>query len=280
MSKTLFSAVKFFMYSLVIIFFLTGCAAPIPMVIHSADSMYTTNPMKRIAVFSSAYVVWPRTGVKQPVVDIRASKQSQEKILPLLQGQLAQKGYEVANVSPTGVAFVSPDINYNDFYFIDGGSEERKVAAIGPVFEYPILKQNPDLEKAVREFVEQLNIARKAKRLSSFAPDREAIKVIAKELGAGADTLCHMYVVGDKYSSARKLGQMLIPYSSVLIEDLAVELTCLQVNSAQVLWINSLLSYLDPLEPTAEFVSELIQHLPPRGAPLSRQIKRSTGGGG
>ncbi|GEM_PF-5325155 len=190
-------------------------------------------------------MVCPRTGVKQPVVDIRASKQSQEKILPLLQGQLAQKGYEVANVSPTGVAFVSPDINYNDFYFIDGGSEERKVAAIGPVFEYPILKQNPDLEKAVREFVEQLNIARKAKRLSSFAPDREAINVIAKELAPALIALS--YVCGRANFVALKLGQM-FNHTLVLIEDLAWNYG-LQVTPRKSVIIASLVT--GPPEPAA-----------------------------
>lgn len=117
-----------------------------------------------------------------------------------------------------------------------------------------------------------MNFARKKQRLLSFAPNQDAVKIIARALDANADTLCYVHVIGDKYSFGRLLAAAL-PHGPFrrASDALFVELICLQVDGAKVLWIDHYDEEdLDPLEPGTAFVEALTKNLPARGVPFRR----------
>jgi hypothetical protein len=260
----------------------SGCGHAPPTVEYASDSLYLGNPIKRIAVFSSANVFWPRTGGKQAVIDVAASRQCQERLLPLLQRQLAQKGYEVAIAAPVGVAFVDPGIDYSSFQYVGPDGSDVLWPAMIPVFEYPILTANPNLERAVRDIIEPMNVATKQGQLPRFQPNPAAVKFIGRTLDPSADTLCYLRGIGDKYSAGRKFGAMMFSLRAGgggLSDDLFASLTCMQVDSGRVLWKDYVLdNNADPVEPTQIHVATMIQYLPPRGYSMNPEVVRAYGG--
>jgi hypothetical protein len=252
-----------------------GCASA-PTVAYASDSLYLGNSMKRVALLSSAYVGWPRTGDKQSVLDIDASRKAQEDLLRLVGAQLTSKGYSVGTIVPAGVAFVSPLINYEDFYYLGPNEEERKVMAIAPVFIYPQIAASFDLVRAVRDLIEPMNAARKEHRVDDFKPNPTAVKFIASTLDPQADTFCYLHVVGDRYSAGRKFGAMMFHRS--LNDDLYADLMCSSTSDGVALWFDGSLAFIDPTVPTPDFTRQLLQYFPARGMPMDPQVGRTSGG--
>jgi len=259
---------------------LAGCGHSPPTVQYASDSLYRGNPIQRIAVFSSANVYWPRTGSKQAVIDVKASMECQEKLLAMVKATLSQRGYAVGATVPVGVAFVDPHIDYSGFQYVGPDGSDVPWTTMAPVFEYPSLRSNPNFERAVRDFIEPLNAAIKEGRLPTHQPLPAAVKFIGQTIDPGADTLCYLRAIGDKYSAARKFGAaMFSRYGGGLSDDLFASLMCVQVESGAVLWRDYVVNYgEDPVTPSLQDVATMTQYLPPRGYSMNPQVVRADGG--
>jgi hypothetical protein len=278
--------------STVVFLLLSGCghASP-PTVDFAADALYLGNPINRIVLIGSSNVFWPNTEGKQAAVDVAASKQCQEQSLGLMRNALAQKGYSVGAAVPMGVAFVDPSINYSEFQYIGPDGSEVPWRAMMPVFEYPHLRGNPNLERAVRDFIEPMNLPQPGQ------PNSAAVKYIVQTLDPTADTLCHLHARGNKYSGGRRFGAAMLgrhssslqnrdfatdPLSALtgqLNDNLYSNLMCVEVASGTRLWEDLAIDpNVDPASPVQDHAAKIIQYLPPRGSPMNPEVQRSTGG--
>jgi hypothetical protein len=271
---------------------LSGCAhSSPPTVDFAADALYLGNPIQRIVLIGSGNVFWPKTGGEQAAVDVPAGMQCQERLLGLVRNALAQKGYQVGAAVPMGVAFVDPSINYAEFQYVGQDGAERPWRMMTPVFEYPHLRSNPNLERAVRDFIEPMNLPQPGQ------PNAAAVKYIVQTLDPTADTLCHLHARGNKYSAGRRFGAAMLgrhssslqnrdfatdPLSALtgqLNDNLYSNLMCVEVASGTTLWEDMKIDPdVDPTSPTQEHAVTIIEYLPPRGSPMNPEVQRSRGG--
>ncbi|MEJ2622281.1 MAG: hypothetical protein P8163_19145, partial [Candidatus Thiodiazotropha sp.] len=200
---------------------LFGCASQQPKTSYKASGLLIEkNPINKIAIVGEAQVMRPRMGGKDPILSLSSSKLLLEDSLPRLKSAFKNKGYQVVYAEPAGIGYYwrGPD----DYWVYDYsakkkgiGSDKWRMDSMRPVYEYPRIKKSKAIEKATRNEFERLNDYISMNRLSDYLPDYENVQTIAQQ--TQADTVCFARLWGERYSTARKVGDVALKVAVALL---------------------------------------------------------------
>ena len=241
---------------------LFGCASQQPKISYRAsDLLIEKNPIKKIAIVGEAQVMRPRMGGKDPILSISSSKQLLEDSLPRLRSAFNNKGYKVVYAEPAGIGYYwrGPD----DYWVYDYSAKKKgigfdkwRIDSMKPVYVYPRIKRSKAIEKATRNEFERLNDYISMNRLSAYLPDYENVETIAQQ--THADTVCFARLWGERFSTARKVGDVALKVAVALLgggmsggglkEFKEVCLVCANAESKQLAWLNTYIVGGDPID--------------------------------
>jgi len=186
----------------------SGCVGLSGVPVRASDSMFQENSVEKIAILSAGRVEWPRWARKEPVLGLAESKQSLAMITPKLREILVDKGYEIVFSEPVGIGYYSPFYKENwvikNYGEKDGEIEKLQVADNGPAFEYPVVQDNQEFRKAVRNIFEQIELALYRRDLNIVSLSKNDLEVIRQV--TGGDTIFFFRVWGRRFSTQRKVA--------------------------------------------------------------------------
>ena len=244
----------------------SGCVGFRGVPVRASDSMFQENSVKKIAILSAGRVEWPRWGGKEPVLGLVESEQSLAIITPKLREILANKGYEVVFSEPVGIGYYSP--SYKENWVIEnyGGKDEQfkkwQVVDNSPAFEYPIVQNNQEFCKAVRNIFEQIELAIYWKDINIFSPSKNDLEVIRQF--TGGDTIFFFRVWGRRFSTQRKVAtayEYLPPVPHGTNDWGSYLLSFVNASSGEVLWQGVSVGK-DPSVPEKTGVNEILSYFP------------------
>lgn len=245
-----------------------------------SDSMFQENAIQKIAILSTGRIEWPRRqapfgGYKEGVLGLTENKQALAILAPKLRDILVNKGYEVVFSEPVGIGYYNPFYKENWVIEKNGEKGERfkkwQVLDNSPAFEYPVVQNNQEFRRAVRNIFEQIELAIYRRELKTFAPSRNDLEIIQQV--TRADTICFNRVFGHKYSRARKM--VFHNFFGKIYRDIE-ESSLLFVNasSGEVLWLRRFHSWEDPAAPGEESVSKPLGYFPKINQPMESKCKK------
>lgn len=245
--------------------------------LRASDSMFKGNSIKKIAILSTGRVVWPRVYGKEPVLGLTENKQALTILTPKLREILVNKGYEVVFSEPVGIGYFSPYYKENWVIETEKGEEYKwQVVDYRPAFEYPVVQNNQEFCKAVRNIFEQIEAAIKYyHKLWTFTPFKDDLEVIRQV--TGADTICLMRVSGDKFSTIRKtMRKVFGQYAPRGNEWVHAFLFFVNTSSGEVLWQNHAFPRWeqDPANPGEMVVNEPLKYFPKINQPMEGKCKK------
>jgi hypothetical protein len=228
--------------------------------LRASGLLINKNPVKKIAIVGTAQVMRPRMGGKDSILSLSSSKMLLEDSLPRLKSAFNNKGYQVVYAEPAGVGYYwrGPD----DYWVYDYsakkkgvGSDKWRVESMNPVYVYPGMKKHRLIGTAARKEFERLNDYISMGRLPVYLPDYDNVTTIAKQ--THADTVCFARLWGERYSTARKVGDFALKVAVALLgggvssgglkEYKEVSLVCANAKAKQLVWMNTHVSGGDPI---------------------------------
>jgi hypothetical protein len=178
--------------------------------IRASDSMLQENSIKKIAILATGRVEWPRMGWgrKEPILGLTESKKALETVVSHTKSVLSSKGYEIIFSEPAGIGYYNPFYKENWVYenYGEKGEEARKwqVTERKPAYEYPVVENNQEFCRAIRNVFEQMELAIYGHTVYSFILSKDDLDIIRQV--TGADTICFSRVYGQKFSRGRKIA--------------------------------------------------------------------------
>jgi hypothetical protein len=254
------------------------------MIVRTNPLMRQQNPMRTLGVLTEATVVWPGARIsKRTRMAATQSKRLMERVVGELRSGLAARGYQVPRCEAAGSGYHHPRYHYDNMWVFESDASHKETARFRkidrtPFHEYPLVKGDPDLQLATRRVFEGTHAAAQRRMVLSFSGDTPArdLQLIRQKLEPQIDTLCFAQVVGYKYSTGHKVGVAVFSavtgHGSVPQDFLRARLTCIAVQSRQVLWEDSVVLREDP-NAAPPFVGQLLRHFPTRGQPLAADLR-------
>lgn len=259
----------------------SGCSE---VAVRSSRDMLTVNPMEKLAIIVESNIVYPQGKGKEPILDIATNKKALSRLIPMTKEIFEEKGYDVLYCEPAGIRYHKPDqkayrITAN--YAVDGISKAWKKKDRQPVYEYPGIRENPALAKALHAIFEEINEASAQERIYSYIPSKEDFAVISAI--TGADTICINTIYGIKYLSADKrkaaglavLGVILGSSKKMTLTDKFESFfICVNAKTGDVLWEHGLYKPGNPDNPKRELLEEVLEPFPRKGQPLESKYRK------
>ncbi len=227
--------------------------------IRASDSMMQENSIEKIAILATGRVEWPRMAGKEPVLGMTENKKALDAVVSWTKNVLSKKGYEIVFSEPAGIGY------YNSFYkenwvyenYDEKGEQSRKwqVTDRKPAYEYPVVENNQELSKAVRNVFEQMELAIYGRTPNSFIPSKDDLDIIRQV--TGADTICFSRVYGRKFSTGRKIAGAAIAAalgtSSTVQDSQETFYVFVNASTGEVLWQHGV--YIMGKDPTFPVVT-------------------------
>jgi hypothetical protein len=237
-------------------FLISGCAG---VRIRASDSMMQENSTKKIAILATGRVEWPRMAGKEPVLGMAENKKALEAMVSWTKTVLSRKGYEIVFSEPAGIGYYNPFYKENWVYenYDEKGEESRKwqVTDRKPAYEYPVIENNQEFCRAIRNVFEQMELAIYGRTLNSFIPSKDDLDIIRQV--TGADTICFSRVYGRKFSTRRKIAGVAIAAAlgttSTVEDSQETFYVFVSVSTGEVLWQHGV--YIMGKDPTFPVVT-------------------------
>ena len=248
--------------------------------LRAPDSFFTENPAKKVAVFSSGRVDWPRMAGKEALLGLAESKQALETITPAICSALKAKGYDVVLCEPAGIAYYNPSYKENWVVEREGGGREWQLKDKEPAYLYPALQKDSQLSQALRNIHEKMELDLSKRQWARFVPEKDDLQVVMK--ATGADTICLSRIHGGKFSTARKAGALattvalaMVGVSGPLVSDWTeLSLSCASLVTGEVLWQYARTVSVDPVVPGDALVPPALEYFPDKDKPLDAKYKK------
>jgi hypothetical protein len=297
---------KVFVLSIIVCgLFVSACSSKVS--IRASDSMFKENPVKKIAVIAEGKVQWPGLGgfkVNPALLGLQESKEALATHLPQTKDVFTKKGYEVVFCEPTGIGYYSPFDETSGRWVVDYGeptepkSEENKeskesketegnkeakkntekpnskkwqIQGMEPAFEYPIVKNNPDLKKASKSIFEDFELSIYRRTINFYVPKKEDLKIIQNI--TNADTICVNRVFGLKYSNRRKIAAALL-VGGGLSDTVESFFVCVNASTGEVLWQNGIYTLGDPTSPSETYIDNVLKLFPEINKPITAKCEK------
>ena len=268
---------------------LAGCTPSVHL--RANESLAQQNPMDNVVLLGSARVEWPRQHKKEAALGLEESKTALALHLADTREALKKRNYNIIFVEPMGVGYYTPQ-QTERWVFEDYSrqGEDSKKWQLGPhavAYEYTPVADNEAFNQAVRTILEQFESAQR-QPLNVFNPTAADVGAIQKV--TGGDTLCIQRVFGTKYTKARIVGAYardlgfavlgtlvgsVVTPNSVPKEEVGLQLACVDMTTAQVLWENRRYIEGDPLVLQPDLSNRLLAFFPDKGQPLHKGCNRS-----
>jgi hypothetical protein len=251
----------------------SGCGGGVK--IRAADKMLTANPVKNIAIIGGGKVFYPSHAAgEEGLLCVAQSKECLSILLTQAKEALVQKGYNIVFCEPVGIGYYDPALRENWVCEDVGHSDKRWQPKAGePGYEYPIVERDPAFRQALRNIFEKINVAVRARTLSSYRPSPSDIAVLQKT--TGADTIILERVYGREFTAGRHIGGFLLDVaigpSSGFEPHESVEsfLICVEASTGEVLWQHGLFTNKPPGKPEASFMKQVLEPFPKINEPVN-----------
>jgi len=261
-----------------LIFFvlISGCVGLRGVPVRASDSMFQENSIKKIAILSAGRVEWPRWARKEPVLGLVESKQSLGMITPKLREILVNKGYEVVFSEPVGIGYYSPFYKENwvieNYGEKDGEIKRLEMPDNSPAFEYPVVQDNQEFRKAVRNIFEQIELALYRRDLNIVSLSKNDLEVIRQV--TGGDTIFFFRVWGRRFSTQRKVATAFrYPPNHPDRDCGSYLLLFVNASSGEVLW-EGVSFGKDPSVPEKTGVNEILRYFPRINQTMDTKCKK------
>ena len=274
----------------ILMFLISGCGG---LKIRASDAMYKSNPVEKIALVAESRVFWPSPSRTEYLLNIEDSKKALEALLAQTKDVFAEKGYEIVYSEPAGIGLHDPKMEgdwivVENFESID---KKRQVKNGDIVYAYPIIRENQKFKNAVQHVFDQLQIAFRDDQANTLDLTEKTSDLNVIYQVTGGDTICFNRIYGEKFTTARKAGDMATNIgvgllTGILTGGLVVvtpvkqaqdivesHFTCVDATTGEVVWQHGLRSIGDPADPNKRYIEGILKPFPAINTPMDNKYK-------
>ncbi|MEW6602536.1 MAG: hypothetical protein AB1499_16305, partial [Nitrospirota bacterium] len=159
------------------------------------------------------------------------------------------------------------------------------------VYGYPLVQENQEFKNAVQNIFDYVQSAIPANKMGNIDLKENLgdLQVISQV--TGSDTVCINRIYGEKYTTARKVGDfatqvgvgiltgvltgglVVVTPASTTTEIIDSHYTCVDAATGDVIWQHGVRKVGDPIDPGKSFVEGILKPFPPVNTPMDKKYK-------